>query len=109
MNHELVVFEYGDIQYWNPLRPIRAWNPPQKIQDEEFERIDNMTSEQFFDYVKLVLRTPIASIKMSHQINIVDFDEDDEEEPSAEGENMLVAILMNIQQRLEGEQNFILE
>lgn len=60
-----------------------------------------MTSEQFFYYVELVLKAPIERIAFHHQVDIVG-----DEEPS--GENMLIAILMNLQHRLEGEQYFIL-
>ena len=94
-------------QYWNPLRPVTVWNPPQKIQDEEFERIDKMNNEQFFDYVGLVLKAPIERIAGNHRVVIGYNFIDDDEGPSAEGENMLIAILTNIQHRLEGEQYFI--
>ena len=97
-------------EYWNPLE-VAAKIPmrPENFRDEELEKIDAMTSDQLYNYTELVLDAPTEFISMYHRWSLTIHPDDVRSGPtaSADGENMMIAIVTKLQNRLEGEQNFI--
>ena len=96
-----------DNEYWNPLARDGAMMRPRKIQDEELEKIDTMTCDQLFNYIELVLRSAESPvfISMYHRWSLTIHPDDVRSGPtaSAGGENMMIAIVTKLKNRLEGE------
>ena len=92
-------------EYWNPLARDGAMMRPGNFRDEELEKIDAMTSDQLFNYIELVLEAPSVSISRYHSLSLTVHPEDVRSGPtaSAGGENMMIAIVTKLKNRLEGE------
>ena len=96
-------------EYWNPLEVDGVMMRPGNFRDEELEKIDTMTSDQLFNYIELVLEAPTGAISMYHSMSAT-IDPGDVRsgptasgKPSADGENMMIAIVTQLKNRLEGE------
>ena len=96
-------------EYWNPLARDGAMMRPRKIQDEELAKIDTMTCGQLFNYIELVLDASTVMISMYHRWLLTIHPDNVRSGPtaSAGGENMMIAIVTKLQNRLKGEQKFI--
>ena len=82
-----------DNEYWNPLARDGAMMRPRNFQDEELKKIDAMTNGQLFN------------LSMYHRWSLTIHPDDVRSGPtaSAGGENMMIAIVTKLKNRLEGE------